>query len=102
MQEEIKTALRLIIGRDEVRFVLQQESWIIVEGENKKPRLEKSRYFSFMGPEDKRPESIWYVDVTCMTPEAEKTVREFIREELGLKRFEPGEDDPSSLLEAWA
>lgn len=102
MQEEIKQALKLILGPKRIVIVLHRESWIIAEEEGKQPRLERSRYFTFIDDELGETYPVEQTDVACMTREAEKAVQEFIRDELGLKRFEPGKNDPPSLLEAWA
>jgi len=100
MWEETKAALKIILKPRTADFVLYRESWIIVEEQGKAPRLEKSRYFSFVDRKNSWPSD--HVDVTCMTREAEEAVREYISRELGLKRFSPGADDPTSLLEVWA
>lgn len=100
MQKEIEAALKMILKPGAVDFALYRESWIIVEEQGKAPRLERSRYFSFIDRKNSWPSD--QVDVTCMTREAEEAVRGYISRNLGLKRFEPGEDDPTSLLEVWA
>ena len=100
MWEEIEATLKMILKPWAIDFVLYRESWIVVEEQGKVPRLEKSRYFSFIDRKKEWPSD--QVDVTCMTGEAEETVRRYISRELGLKRFKPGADDPTSLLEVWA
>ena len=102
MQEEVKQALKLILGTKKTELVLHRESWIIVQEEGKQPRLEKSRFFTFIDVESGKTYPAEQTDVTCMTREAEKAVQEYIRDDLRMKRFKPGKDDPSNLLEAWA
>jgi len=108
MQEEISREFVKKIGEEictalngaKVDFVAHRESWIIVHDKGQCPRLEKSRYFSFI---DRAREWLTdQIDVTCTTAEAERAVQAYIRDTLGMRRYEPGTADPASLLEVWA
>lgn len=104
MQEAVQKAIaRALEGTAGIDFVLHRESWIIVAGEGRVPRLEKARYFSFMNRR-----RMWQegqgdrVDLIVMDPETESEVRRYIREVLRLRAFKPGAEDSRDILEAWA
>lgn len=83
-----------------VDVVYLRESWIIAEEQGRKPRLKKTRYFSFANRR-----RIWTdgsVDIVVTTREAEQAVRGYICTALCFKPYEPGPDDPSTLIEVFA
>lgn len=102
VQKEITNAVREKFGAlSRVKWAAFRESWIIVRDKAGNLRLKKCMYFQIMSKQA-HPAEQEHVDIVVATKEATDEVREWLRIYCGLKPFEPGNDDPESLLEVWA
>lgn len=102
VQKEITDAVREKFGAlGRVKWAALWESWIITRDKAGNPRLKKCRYFQIMAKQA-HPAEQEHIDIVLATKGAAAEVREWLRMCCGLKPFEPGNDDPESLLEVWA
>lgn len=102
VQKEITDAVREKFGElSSVKWAALRRSWMILRDRTGTPHLMKCMYFQIMAKQA-HPAEQEHVDIVVATKEATAEVREWLRIYCGLKPFEPGNDDPESLLEVWA